>query len=292
MKRMILGLILMGIVFAASPVNSANEELVKQYAQNYICRLDFYTTLLEDSNDYGLEIEVGEVVNVLNEDKVALEAVESVDEWRTLIKDTIKEDGKQAVLLLKDIKKALKSSESDELREMAKEDFDSAKEDFANCNGNQNTNVAKGQLNVVTIWIQHTHKVAEELEAKGIDSSEMYEVIAQAQELEDKLQDAIDSGDPEIIKQTREEVNREHYLLFVRFHMAKVSAILDALESEAEDKGFTDELNEVKSLVELNYEQMEGLDENFQKEDIAGLRDNLAQIYEKMKELYKNIRES
>ncbi len=226
------------------------------------CRVDAVIALVEYGMDNTNVSGGDEIIAGLEGDMESLgEYADKGDRqgFNEFMQDELREDLKNAVIYLKDVKRELISGNqgggnhsggpNEGMNEWV-ELHQSVMQERAECIQSTALDFARGQENEFEERLRNMNETMENLRNKGVDVSEMEDIMDEAYENLEELSDAIDTGNVSTIHETVKQLREKHLHIWARFHIAKVDAILDAIEQQADEAGYSSEVSEIRALMD------------------------------------------
>lgn len=260
------------------------------------CRVNAVITLVEYGED-ATGLDSGDLVDELNSDLDTLKGyADSGDRpgFNVFMWSDLRDDLYDAVMYLKDVKRELvggghdnetgPSEGKDEWTDMHQQ----VMQERAECIQSAALDFARGQENEFEERLRNMEQTVEKLKNKSVDTSEMEDILDEAYENLDELSDAIDTGNESTIFDTVRSIREEHLHIWARFHIAKVNAILDAIEDEADAEGYGDEVDEIRELMD-SIEPLVEPGRPYNPGEFGTVQGTLWQAHERLRELIRDL---
>ena len=275
-KILFLFLALFALAFAHGGDDSRPSEGLKanvmhtQYEKS-ACRVDYYVNALQHVKDEGLNISVDDVLTSLNVHKGDLEAAADAADREAFntAHRALKDDIRGVEDIYHQLKQMLHGNESREARKELRDFLESEKNKRNECIANSSKNLGEAQSEYVRAWREDAKNLSAKLRNKSVDTHAMDNIIEEAER----------DGD----------VNAsEHLRFWARFHVARLEALLDAVDEKAVAAGLSSQVDEIKALLgEANGK----ITMPFEKEEFKDVKELIKEAHSKLKELVKDIRD-
>ncbi|MBI5051318.1 hypothetical protein HZC08_01020 [Candidatus Micrarchaeota archaeon] len=293
MKKVFFAILVFALLAFAQDASAIEErsdkvDLLSKKHDRIVCRVQFYKTILGSAEE-NLNLSNPELVADLGAASQRLRsAAQAGDraEFNSAMNELAKLS-KDVVVDYNHAKGRLKGKS--EVRKMLKEKFLAGKDDMNACLRLANINVAKARVNHVDKWVNHTMNISEKMKAKGINVTDLESITSQAREKSEKLSDAIHSGNSEKVDEVEREVRQSHLHLWARFHLSKLTLLLDRMDEVAAEKGYQSEVDSIKKLLE-DTAALVNEGEPYSEGDFEQVYTNIKDASKQLRELYNNIK--
>jgi hypothetical protein len=259
-KNVVLALLLVPMA-AATPglFDEPKEQGLEAAMENVQCRVQFTIAVMESQMELLGDDDLQDDVDALEEDLEELQDLADSGDARGFsiyLRETHSgnmQDARQNALQQRN-----QGSMTMQVRKELRDAYSEAREDFDRCNNESLANFGEAKLEGYKTIVERLEERADNLSAKGLDTSGLEELIDDVEEqVIEPLEDALDDAD------TAEEVREAlgDYCMFngckggLNFHMAakwhieKLDQILELVEDDSEDAGLGDEWDTAKDYV-------------------------------------------
>jgi len=296
---------IVGFVKAEEDVNeSLSDDVIAANAievryEHLKCKVEFTTTQIDLVDEYfgeddnntlsGIIDKLKDNKDTLNNDIDELKDITVKMDFDEYAVKTLKPDMLEANQNLFDFKKYYKEHEFDnETKTEFRQELKDAVAAYSDCvndkENKMNQLVLKHNKNIRNKWA----KIADKLEKKNITISNLSAIKDEYAGLIDDLEEAIDSGDKEQIKDAIQALKDANLHLWARFETSRLNGYLERLGPMAEKynqgqqmKFVREKLNDVKPFLEKGYKYQEG--------DREKVRNALHDSGEKLKNMTKDM---
>lgn len=239
------------------------------------CKVEFTTTQIDLIDEYfgsNNDTALIEIINKLEDNKDTLneEIVELADitekkDFDEYAVKTLRPDMIETNQNLFDFKEYYKDHEFDnETKTEFRQGLKDAVQTYSDCvsdkENKMNQLVLKHNKNTKNKWL----KIIEKMEKKNITISNLSDIKDEYTELIDNLQEAIDSGDKEKVKEAITALKDANLYLWAKFETSRFNGYLERLGPMAEKynqgqqmKLIREKLNDVKPFMEKGYKYTE-----------------------------------
>ncbi len=198
---------------------------------------------------------------------------------------------KDAVIYLKDVRRELVRGKKDNTTDpnAVLDYFNEVKRERAECIQGVALAFAQEQQDEMNGRVKDMNKTIGKLKNKSVNTSEMEEVYEEAQENAEEMNEAIESGNGSEVIDTFKAIREEHLHIWARFHVAKLSAILDAVDEEAIAAGYESDVNGINALLA----EVEGKVEPgtpYESGKFEEVKGSLKEAHQKLKDLIRKLR--
>lgn len=134
-----------------------------------------------------------------------------------------------------------------QVRACFRDAFKQSRDEFSSCT--DSAVVTEGQAAVAWFrkWNDHWNEVITNMSNDNMSVSGMQIVASDAQSLLHSAQSAVDTGDPDTIRQEARNTGTLYLHLWARFSIARINSYLDALEPYAQQYGMMDRVTEIRN---------------------------------------------
>ncbi|HIH23278.1 TPA: hypothetical protein HA238_06120 [Candidatus Micrarchaeota archaeon] len=268
-----------------------NNVLVAKYDQ-VACRASFYDGILQDAKDLGLGSRYNISVDALREkigtDLVALKsAAENADRKGFLdAMQLLLQDGKDVVLTYNDVKNAVRKDK--DMRLALRKSFVDNKQKMAECLRENALHVGKAQIDYVKEWRARQLERIKKLKEKGIDTTNMSDVVSEADEKVSELEDAVSTGDGQNVIEKEKELRQRHLHIWARYQVASIDAVLSKMNDRAVAMGYDEDVEDIRALLaDVTDKTMPG--KAYDQGDFETVVKELKDAAQKLRVLYKKI---
>ena len=285
-------LICLTAVIASTEKNDAKiQELGARYS-HLECRLNLVKAQADNSAKYLSSAGLSEKKDKLDADFATLKGYADngqSKEFNSFVTTTLKQDNKDIQDSVKDARKNLKNI-TKENRNSLKDAWKSSIDAFNACNSNAKKSIAGARLAFMNAQISDWNKVIDEMKAKGLDTSALEAVVADASQLTALLNEASNAETDDEFKSKADEARNLHLHLWARFHIAKVKAYLAKVEPKAVQAEMNDKVTEIKNLLN-EASQLAQTGKKYGDGEFDKTWSDIRQASEKLKDLSKSLKE-
>lgn len=279
-----LGLVLLGSGFAT---NMSTLELKNEIMA---CRVNAVVSLV-NYGENSTNISSDGIAEKLQDDLITLGAFAANGDrlgFNEYVRGTLKEDLRDAVLYLKDVRKEL-VSRNHSGKPPAIEYFNQVVGERSACIQAAALAFAQGDLANIEARVEKMDKVIENLRNKGVNTNAMEEIAAQAHANLDAYTNAVASGSGENVIDTLNGIREQHLHLWARFHMEKLKAILASVQDEAIAKGYQGDVDSINALL-TDVESKTAPGRPYDPGEVEQVKGWLVQATQELRDLIKNVR--
>jgi phenolic acid decarboxylase len=286
MKNVFLVLVVLALVFAQGPSEGLKQNVIEMQYEKIACRANFHIEvmkLVKEKLNASVDDEIAAVKSDLEALKAAADAGNR-SKFNVALKE-IANDLKKNVITYRKLLAGLKWSP----KKQFVDDFLAAKKKMTDCFQNASVGLGKAQREYVNAWIENAKNVTQRLENKGLNMSGLKEIIGEAKEKLAKLDEAIATGNGTVVHEAANEIRGEHLHLWARFHVERMSILLQAISSRAIERGLSADVEEIKSLLESAREKIM-VGKAYENGEFEEIEKSLKSAAEKLRELFKKIK--
>ena len=173
-------------------------------------------------------------------------------EFSNYFTTTFKDNLKSSVKAVKDTKSEFKASElTKEKKDSLKSNHKSAISEFADCVNKADKEWVEARAGYLNSWIKRWNNVIMKMKDKGYDTSELENIIADAQTKLLPDLEAIKSVEAKAARKSAMENARNlHLHLWARFEIARIRSYLKFIEIDAISKGYQTEIDAIKASLD------------------------------------------
>jgi hypothetical protein len=227
-------------------------ELDARYS-HLVCKINLGVAQAENLADYVSADTLTEQNDQIISDLEILNGyVESgnVSAFNNFEKTTLRTDVKDLQDLIKGLTHDIKALNlSDEEKKSIRDSWKESVSAYAQCNSESKKDVVSARSNFIDEQISEWNDAIEAAKLEGIDTSDLEEIVADAQELSKILDEAANATTDDLMKAKIDEVRNLHLHLWARFNIAKVDAYLSEVETQANEAGKQDKVAEIRELL-------------------------------------------
>lgn len=263
----LLGIAIALLFLSSIPMAAAQEEKEEYLDARYTkitCGIDFRTDVLEATIEKVPQASnLKPHVKTLSEDKAQLQALAAegnAREFREYVREILRPHMKTAREAFKeDREKFEKWKVSGETIDELRGEYEENRDEFKVCKESAIIQVGKAKVAWYEAHLEKKHLKTDNLSAKGIDATEMNEVISGAwTQIVTPLKDALSTGNPETVKNALRTYHLFNggnesgisYHFAAKYQVARLGAILAAIVPVANDAGYIDEVTSIQGIVD------------------------------------------
>ncbi|MDO8554017.1 MAG: hypothetical protein Q7S22_04375 [Candidatus Micrarchaeota archaeon] len=273
------------------PSNSLKANIFEMQYEKVACRADFYTATLDSVQNSGLNVSVDQLKSLIDMHKEALKVAADNEDSRAF-NDALKllqDDSKQLIITYANLKNVIpRGVAGKEIKTKLKQDFNSNMDTRNSCIKDTSIVLGKVQLEYVKNWKESAETTVENLKAKGVDTSKMEEIISDLQLKIDTMDDVLATDDVNQIEIARKNIREEHLHIWARFQIARVDALLGAIESKATEKGLTVQVQEIRTLLS-DADSKVTVGKAYDEGEFQQVQETLKQAVTKLRSLFKSV---
>lgn len=257
------------------------------------CRVNAVINLTE----YGQEnTNVGggdEIASTLSGDLSTLKTyADSKDRkgFNDFVKSALKNDMRDAVLYLKDVKRGLvrggrNATGGNEISNY----FTNVVKQRAGCLQGVALEFAKKQVDEIEGRVNDMNNTIGRLKNKSVNTTKMERVEEEAEENLDELKDAVEGGNATDIQEKVKEIREEHLHIWARFQIEKLEAILDTLDEDAISKGYSSDVDAITALLD-GAERRVQVGSAYEPGEFEQVKSDLRDAHQKLRGLIMKLR--
>ncbi|MGV8150972.1 MAG: hypothetical protein ACP5NV_04555 [Candidatus Woesearchaeota archaeon] len=257
------------------------------------CKVEFTNTQLDiiydhvDENDL-LEDYKDELSDDLNELK------ELVDDnnkkgFDAYLEEEFRPDMHNATILLNDYKKNfldfnLSSNETDTVKRL----INDAKKEYSECVSDKEKKMTKALRQYYKFTDKKWKGIIGNMERFNVSVDDAKEIKDELESLIEDLDDAIDSGNETLIRQTLQKIHDAHLHLWARFEVQRFNAYADKLGPMADKYGQGQRIHEIKNRLK-DVEESSRAGYPYQRGDVKKVWGELSNVNKELKDTGKDI---
>lgn len=278
---------LIGLAFAQGPSEELKKNVLKMQYEKVACRVEFYNSALSTLAD-KVNGTADDEIETLNNDLANLKsAADSGDRSAyNSVLHALSNDMKENVRVYKELFHDLSGPERKEFRN----EFVAERKNLAECIRKSSFSLGEAQSNYVRAWIKNGKNITDGLENKGLDVTNLTRILNEAEGKFKKLEGALTTGNGTEVEDTAKEIRAEHLHLWARFHIERLRLLLSAVYTTALEKNYSAEVEEITGLLNSANDKVK-VGEQYTEGDLVQVRELLKSASEKLKALFKKIRE-
>ncbi len=258
------------------------------------CRVVFQSSLLDSVPDFvenASEDEINEYKEQLDDSLgVLADAVGNNDRssFRGAM-DDLREVWRETSEYLRDMRKearsGLKGQERADMMAEIRADFDEKKDELQVCFRSAAFSNSERELEKHEHWMEVAKNATDSMEERDYDVSEIEDVLEEAEENAEILQDAVDNENEDILE-IRRDVWMKHLHIWAKFNNKKMNLFLERIQERTE--GYETELEEIQDLLDEAISI--GDDEYYDAGEALEARAKIGEAREKLVDLVEEIR--
>lgn len=249
----LFGMMLFSMAFAENETNATKPDVLGLKYGMIECRVNAVISLV----DYGEELNVSGGENISDTLSSDLETLKTYadsgnrKEFNTFVSKDLRSDLRDAVFYLKDVRREVMRAERGGTgnKTPVQEYFVQVKQERAECIQSVALAFAQEQVGEFEERLANMNKTIGALKNKSVDTSELEEIEAEAEENLNRMKEAVEGGNVTDIVATAKEIREQHLHIWARFHIAKLQAVLDAVDDEAIAKGYAADVEAIRVLL-------------------------------------------
>lgn len=209
--------------------------------------------------------------------------------FNSFVISTLKDDVRGAVFYLKDVKREVAKAGRNAAAQEGRDYFAQVKDERAACIQDVALAFAQENKGEIDEHIAAMNDTIAKLKNKSVDTSELESIRDEAEQNGDKLKGAIDRGNGSDVVDTVREIREQHLHIWARFHIAKLEAIVGAVDEEAAAKGYTAELDSINALLNDASGKV-AVGTRYEPGAFEQVKNDLKDAYAKLRDLLKKLR--
>jgi hypothetical protein len=160
---------------------------------------------------------------------------------------------------------------------------------FSDCNNNARRNIADVRIQQVTTAVEKWNQIIADMKAKGLTTTDMEAVVADAAELNAQLQEAQQITEDAAYNAKIEEIRQLHLHLWARFSIARIESYLQQIEPKATEAGMTEPVNQIKAMLSSS-KAIAAKGNKYAEGEFEQTWQNIYQAGEKLKKLANDLK--
>ncbi|MEW6528322.1 MAG: hypothetical protein AB1391_00385 [Candidatus Micrarchaeota archaeon] len=263
------------------------------------CRTTTVTSILDYANQNNLTGGISDTNSIMNAvsrltaDTTSLKTVASAknkNEFKNTIMST-RSGLTHATQTIRAIARPTRNSITGRIEENTnfKTFIGTAKDTQTRCIRTVALNFSRAQIDEITSHLENMNNTIKVLRNKSVDTSKLDIMVKEAENAKNELSTAVGSENISDITRTIKTTREKHLHIWARFHITKIEAVVDSLSSEANSKGYSSMLGEIKSLLMDASGKIE-VGRAYQSGEFEIVKNDIKQAQEKLKELIKKLR--
>lgn len=279
--------LLCGMLFAQGPSAGLKQNVMEMQYNKIQCRAAFNIGVLELVKTKVTDLDVDSVITATNEDMAALKtASENRDRaaYNTALKE-LTTDAKDIVSVYMEALKQLKGAQ----RQSLKTDFVALKDAKTDCLAGTSVDLGKAQSEYVTWWLTHAKNISGNLKAKGMETTKLDGIVAEAGNKLTQLDNAVATGNDKTVQETTAKLKAEHLHLWARFHIERLRILTNAMSGKAMEKGITVDVTAITALLNAAEEKVK-VGQPYSEGEFQQVKETLKDAAAKMRELFKKLK--
>jgi hypothetical protein len=304
----IFGIAIVLLFLSSIPLAAAQEEKAEYLNARYTkiaCGIDFRINVLKvTAEEVPQASDLLAHVETLSKDKAELQAIAmegNSREFREYLRETLRPHMKEAKEAFKEDRKRFRewNISRETILELRRE-YNESKTALKACREAAVVQVGKAKVAWYEAILEKKEARAANLSAKGVDTAEMMEIIANAwTRIVTPLREAVSSEDPETVKNALRmyrlfnggNESSISYHFAAKYQVARLGAILAAIAPAASDAGYEDEVAEIQGVADSAEEMLSGIgDRRYAPGEGEQVWSNIRQGFTMLKELIKSLK--
>lgn len=261
MRKILLGVGIFGvfILLALGIVFAEDEKISESKRNDFNARLAHINCkILLTEKQIDLLVKVNENLSshkgILDADYKKLQEFATAlnhKDFNNYFTTTFKDNLKKATSEIKEAKRDFrKGNLTKEEKKTIKDEHKTAISEYADCVNKADKERASARADYLNSWINKWNNIIAKMKEKGFDTSGMESVVSDAQTKLLPALEAIKNASAENRKSAIESARNLHLHLWVRFEIARIESYLKSIESDANAKGYQNDVSAIKAKLD------------------------------------------